>query len=59
LIPFELTVYGLAGQLIGNYISESHVYNLDLSAQPSGIYLLELNYNGERQIEKILLNSNN
>lgn len=57
--PFALSVYGTAGQLIGNYIAESHVFNLDLSTQPSGIYFLELNYNGERQIQKILLNNNN
>lgn len=57
--PFEINIYAMSGQLIGKHVAESHLYNLDLSRQPSGIYLLELNYNGERQMQKILLTNNN
>jgi len=56
--PFEFKVYSVAGQLVGNFVSDSHVYNLDLSNQPTGIYLLELNHNGERQVRKIFLKNN-
>lgn len=56
--PFELYLYGVSGQLIAKHISESHVFNLDLSTQPTGVYFLELNHDGKKQVQKILLNNN-
>ena len=53
--PFPMEMYNVAGQLVLNENMESHTKYIDLNAQPSGIYFIRIEANGEQYMEKIIL----
>lgn len=57
----EISLLGLDGKLLSKPVSARfhlpgyHINDLDLSQVPSGVYLLEMNKDGERQSQKLVV----
>lgn len=47
-------LFDFKGTLVEEGICESKVFNLDLSGQPSGVYLIEIRYKNKVYISKII-----
>jgi hypothetical protein len=51
----EITIYNLLGEKINSTTLNSKPQTLNLSTQPSGVYFVEMEVNGKREMRKVVL----
>jgi hypothetical protein len=50
----NLSIYNMQGQVVIKRKMESSVYDLDISGRPNGLYVLQINIDGENTSWKII-----
>ncbi len=53
--PFRIRVFGSAGRVLREEVRESRSVFLDLSDQPGGVYMLEIEAGGRRQMKRLVV----